>query len=104
MISRSLLIAILVPFTLLTVVALWQHGLTGIVQAATHNTAALQIFADLVIALVLFLIWMWPDARARGRNPWIWLALTLGLGSFGPLLYLLTQRVRPEAMASDRAR
>jgi hypothetical protein len=37
------------------------------------------------------MMWMWCDATAQGRNPWPW---TLALGSFGPLLHLLT---RPQA-------
>ena len=45
-----------------------------------------------VIARTLFMAWMWRNARAAGRNPWPWIALTLVAGSFGPLVYLLTQR------------
>jgi hypothetical protein len=49
------------------------------------------VLADLVIALTLVMIWLWRDARTGGRNPWPWIGLTLIAGSFGPLLYLLTQ-------------
>jgi hypothetical protein len=40
------------------------------------------------------MVWIWRDATAQGRNPWPWILATLALGSFGPLLYLLT---RPQA-------
>jgi len=53
--------------------------------------------ADLVIALSVFLVWMWRDARAIGRNPWPWLVMTLAIGSFGPLLYLLTRKTEEAA-------
>jgi hypothetical protein len=52
----------------------------------------MQLFFDLVIALLLFLVWMWGDAKATGRNPWPWIAITLAIGSFGPLLYLITRK------------
>ncbi|MDT8429440.1 MAG: DUF2834 domain-containing protein [Pseudomonadales bacterium] len=88
--SRSLLMLVLLLFSALTAVALWQHGYWGIVAPHFQTTAGGQVFADLAIALLLFLVWMWRDARAEGRNPWPWLVVTLTLGSFGPLLYLLT--------------
>ena len=53
--------------------------------------AAGQVLADLVISLSLAMVWMWRDATATGRNPWPWIVLTLVAGSFGPLIYLLTQ-------------
>jgi hypothetical protein len=79
-------------FGLLTAVAVWEHGITGIFAAAVRDSAALQIFVDLVIALALILTWIWADAKRTGRNPWPWLVATLLTGSFGPLAYMLSSR------------
>jgi hypothetical protein len=89
---RLLIGIVLVLFGALTAVALYQHGYWGIVAPHFRSTGAGQVFADLVIALVLVLIWIWRDARATGRNPWPWVLATLALGSFGPLVYLLSRK------------
>ncbi len=90
--ARSILVLILIPFSALTAVALWQHGYWGILAPHFQTFGAGQVLADLVIALTLVMAWMWRDAKATGRNIWPWFAATLILGSFGPLLYLLTRR------------
>lgn len=99
--TRGLLLVTLFTFGALTAVALWQHGYVFIIAQNFQNTAAAQVFADLVIALVLIAIWMWRDARASGRNPWPWLLITLVLGSFGPLLYLLARSATSERRSSN---
>ena len=90
--QRALIVLTLVFFGILTAAALWQHGYWGIVAPHFQSLGAAQVFVDLVIALVLVMTWMWRDARAAGRNPWPWIVATLLLGSFGPLVYLLTRR------------
>lgn len=85
---RTLAIVLLVPFTLLTLYAVMHSGYDGIIAHALDGPAGWQIFADLVVALVLVLVWLLADARRTGRNPWPWVIVTLLLGSFGPLLYL----------------
>ncbi len=92
--ARTIIGMTLVCFGALSAVALQQHGILGILQPAFESTGAGQVFADLVIALTLVTVWMWHDARSAGRNPWPWLVATLALGSFGPLLYLLTRTDR----------
>lgn len=89
---RILLTIVLALFGVLTAVALWQHGYWGILEPHFRTSGAAQVFADLVIALTIVMVWMWRDARAMGRNPWPWIVATLALGSFGPLVYLLTRR------------
>jgi hypothetical protein len=90
--QRLLILLVLAGFGALSAVALWQHGYIGIFQLQFQTSAGLQVLADLAIALALVLAWLWRDARATGRSPWPWVVATLALGSFGPLLYLLTQR------------
>ena len=90
--NRALIIIVLALFGALTAAALWHHGYWGIIGPHFQNFGAGQVFADLVIALTLAMVWMWRDARAMGRNPWPWMVATLALGSFGPLVYLLTRK------------
>ena len=94
--ARSILVLILIPFAALTAVALWQHGYWGILAPHFQTFGAGQVLADLVIALTLVMAWMWRDAKATGRNIWPWFVATLFLGSFGPLLYLLTRQAVPK--------
>lgn len=89
---RILILIVLALFGALTAVALSQHGYWGIIEPQFRTFGAGQVFADLVIALTLVMMWVWRDARSRGRNPWPWLVATVVLGSFGPLVYLLTRR------------
>jgi hypothetical protein len=81
----------LLLFGALTAAAIWQTGISGIVDWHVKSFGGGQVFADLVIALTLAMVWMWHDARTIGRNVWPWIGLTLVAGSFGPLLYLLTR-------------
>ena len=98
--QKLLLIAALVPFAVLTGIALWQHGYLGIFTLHMQSSAGLQVLVDLAIALVLVLTWMWHDAKRLGRNPWPWIVATFALGSFGPLVYLLTRK--SERAAEER--
>lgn len=91
---RILLTITLILFGALTVAALWQHGYWGIIAPHFQSFGGGQVFADLVIALTLAMVWMWHDAKATGRNVWPWIIATLALGSFGPLIYLLTRKAK----------
>jgi len=92
--TRLLAIALLVPFGLISAYAVYRVGYTGILAHALDGPAGWQLAADLVVALVLVLAWLIPTARQEGRSPWPWVAVTLFLGSFGPLLYLVTRKGR----------
>ena len=92
---KWLAVAILVPFSLLSVYAVSEVGYLGIFTYHLPNPAGWQVFTDLVIALLLVMIWMVSDARRHGISPWPFIVLTLTLGSIGPLVYLLR---RPTAV------
>jgi hypothetical protein len=99
---RIPIVVVLLLFAALTATALWQHGYWGIIAPHFQTAGAAQVFVDLVIALVLVLIWVWHDAKSTGRNPWPWMIATLALGSFGPLLYLLTRRTGVKTGQADK--
>jgi hypothetical protein len=90
--QRSLLIFVLTAFGALSSIALWQHGYWGLISPLLQNWGGVQVLADLSIALSLSLVWIWRDAQATGRSAWPWIVATLALGSFGPLVYLLTRK------------
>ncbi|MEL7023568.1 MAG: DUF2834 domain-containing protein [Pseudomonadota bacterium] len=94
---KSLAIAMLVPFLVLTAYAVWKVGYIGIFDYHRHSPAGWQVFTDLVIALVLVLSFMVPEARRKGRTVWPWVLMTLTLGSIGPLLFLATAKGAEEA-------
>jgi len=98
--KKVLAIAILIPFSLLSLYAVLEVGYIGIFDYHRHSPAGWQVFTDLVIALVLVFTWMIPEAQKAGRNPWPWVVITLFLGSIGPLLYLATAREALTASAS----
>jgi hypothetical protein len=91
-VQKALLGLTLFLFGVLTAITLWHHGYTGVVMYQMQTFAGQQVFSDLSIALTLIMVWMFQDARNLKRNPWGWIALTVFLGSFGPLLYLITRR------------
>jgi len=86
---RPLLITVTAAFSAFTLWVLAQTGLIGFYVQLFSSFAGVQVFVDIVLALVLVLCWMWRDAHATGRRFWPYAALTLTLGSIGPLLYLL---------------
>lgn len=90
--QRSILIMTLILFSILTAIALWQHGYWGILAPHFQSFGAGQVLADLTIALCLVAMWMWRDAKATRRTIWPWIVLTVVAGSFGPLIYLLTRK------------
>lgn len=100
--QRSLLIITLALFGALSTAALWYHGYWGIIAPHFQSFGAGQVFADLVIALTLAMVWMWHDAKTTGRNVWPWIVATLALGSFGPLVYLLTRNTKARSVQSVR--
>lgn len=92
---KPLVFLVLMAFGAFTVTAIWLEGFGGIFGSITNSLGSMQIFIDLIIALLLVMVWMWRDAKQKERNIWPWLVLTLIAGSFGPLLYLITDQMKP---------
>lgn len=101
--KKMLLIALLIPFSAVTLYALATVGYLGVVAYHLPSPAGWQVFADLVVALVLVCGWMIVDARKNGRIVLPYLIVTLFLGSFGPLAYLLLAPSKESAALSLRA-
>jgi hypothetical protein len=87
--SRILLAVALADLIGLNAYALSQYGFAGFFELAAANAVAVSILVDLTIALTLVVVWMWRDAQQRGVSVVPHVLLTLGLGSIGPLVYLL---------------
>ncbi len=93
--SKIMLTVVLILFGIQGIYVLSQIGYWDIWINNLNHPAGQQVTADLVISLSLILVWMWRDAKATGRTIWPWAVATLILGSFGPLLYLLTLKSAP---------
>lgn len=92
---------VLLLFGALTVIALATDG-TDIPAVVTRTWSNLQIWVDLVIAIVIWLAWMLKDAKRAGRNPWGWVVFALLLGAFAPLVYLVMYGRWPASHPSER--
>ena len=90
--KKVLAIILLIPFSALSAYAVFKVGYIGIFDYHRHSPAGWQVFADLVIACILCLAWLIPEAKRNGRNPIPFVVVTLFLGSFGPLLYIATDK------------
>lgn len=93
--NKPLLVAVLIVFGALTGYTLLHYGgLFAWLAFYTRDPASWQIFADLVITMVLLLVFIKRDAQATGRPFWPWAVFSLAVGSFGPLLYFITAKKR----------
>lgn len=88
------LVAVLVAFTAYSLWVVSGHGYTGFIELALAEAWGMQLFVDLVIALVLFIAWMVPDGRARGIPTWPYTIAIFALGSIGALGYLVHRELR----------
>jgi hypothetical protein len=82
----------------------WQVGYVGVFEQALGSVGATLGFVDLCVALGLVTVWLVQDARDRGISPVPYMLLTLGLGSVGPLLYLIRREGRESAGVLNVAR
>jgi hypothetical protein len=98
---RILLVPVTAAFAAFTGWVILRLGYFGCWKQLLATPLGWQVTADITIALFLVLSWMRRDARATGRSYWPYVAVTLGLGSLGPLLYLV---LRPARATSAPAR
>jgi sterol desaturase/sphingolipid hydroxylase (fatty acid hydroxylase superfamily) len=89
--ERLVVGAVLVLFGGFTLAALAMDGVIGIVHAITYNWMSVQIFVDLVLAVVAIDTWIYRDARSRGKHPWPWVIASLVTGMCAPLVYFLAR-------------
>ena len=85
---------LLVPFCLYTLYVLWHIGYLGLIETQLSTLAGGQVFADLVVALLMVLLFMAADAKKHNRRLLPWVLCTLFLGSIGPLLYFALRKAR----------
>ena len=90
--EKIAIIGVLIPFSIISFLAVKNVGIIGIFQGIFHDFGSLQIYCDLSIACGLILIWMYKDAKLKKRHFLGWMLLSLTIGSFGPLLYLLFEK------------
>lgn len=87
---RILLICVLLGFFALTAATVAKQGFVSVLVNQFQTLGGIQVFFDLAIMCGLFSVWMYHDAKATGRKFIPWFVITLVVGSFGPLLYLVT--------------
>jgi hypothetical protein len=93
------LAVVLADFTALTAYVVAQYGVIGLFEQVFANWASTLVMVDLTIALSMVMVWMWQDARQHDISPIPYVVLTLGLGSVGPLLYLVRRFGHDTAIA-----
>ncbi|MGV3527227.1 MAG: DUF2834 domain-containing protein [Candidatus Sericytochromatia bacterium] len=92
---RLLLLFVLLGFFALTAATVAKQGFVSVLVNQFQTLGGIQVFVDLAIMCGLFSVWMYHDAQATGRKFLPWFAVTLAIGSFGPLLYLITAPKSP---------
>lgn len=88
------LLAVILAFGALSVLALMEAGYFGIFLGQFEDYAGMQVLADLVIVCVLGILWMLRDSKASGVTPWRFIAITLAAGAFGILFYLVARELK----------
>ncbi|MFN4354395.1 DUF2834 domain-containing protein [Parvibaculum sp.] len=91
------LLAVILAFGALTVLALMEAGYFGIFLQHFENYAGMQVLTDLVIVCVLGIVWMLHDGKTSGVTPWPFVVLTLAAGAFGILFYLVAREIKSRA-------
>ncbi len=94
-------IIVLILFGGLTAQAIVADGPDGFPNAITYNLTSLQVWLDLVIAMMFWCGWVIYDGRQAGRNPWPWIIGALIFGAFVPLIYLAVYQRWPASSVAE---
>jgi hypothetical protein len=99
------LVTVLAVFVVFSLEAFIEMGFVGFFAAHIANLATIQVFTDLVIALLILSGFLWVDARDRGLPFAPYFVATIFLGSIGPLAYLIHRELasRAEAPSAERS-
>ncbi len=91
--NKIVLIIVLIAFSALTAYSVTQAGgILNLVKIHLSTPEGWQIFADLIITICLCLALIRRDAQIKQRPFWPWAIFSICVGSFGPLLYFITEK------------
>lgn len=90
----ALAVVLLIVFTTYSVMVAVEHGPLGFIAAHEQGGWNLQVFLDLVLALLGFFTLGGPDAKRNGIAFWPYVLATLALGSIGMLAYFVHREWR----------
>jgi uncharacterized membrane protein HdeD (DUF308 family) len=90
----ALALVLLITFTLYTVVVAVEHGPLGFLAAHQQGGWNLQVFLDLVLALLGFATLAAPDAKRHGIAFLPYFIATALLGSIAMLAYFVHRQAR----------
>jgi protein-S-isoprenylcysteine O-methyltransferase Ste14 len=90
----ALALTLLVAFTLYTVMVAVEHGPLGFLAVHKEGGWNMQVFLDLVLALLGFFTLAAPDAKRHGISHWPYFVAALALGSIGMLAYFVHRELR----------
>jgi uncharacterized membrane protein YqaE (UPF0057 family) len=103
----ALALALLVAFTLYTVIVAVEHGPLGFLAVFEDGGWNLQVFLDLALMLLGFFTLAAPDAKRHGISHWPYFVVSIGLGSIGMLAYFVHRQLRalrqPASLSSASA-
>lgn len=90
----ALALALLVAFTLYSVIVAVEHGPLGFLAVPQRGGWSLQVFLDLALALLGFFTLAVPDAKRHGISCWPYFVAALAVGSIGMLAYFVHRELR----------
>ena len=96
-------VAVVIPFTVLTVLAIVEEGLFGLFTTLMGSYWGLQVWLDRLMSVTAAFYLLQNRARAVGMKSEVWVLLVIFTGSIG-LFAMLARTVYLERKASISAR